>query len=149
MQVLQTFPPAKQTVIVKGSGSSASAAATNLALDTFNAPDDPAYRVVVDLRGLTKVRLFGRMSGTLVAATKIRIRYHPGGDPTVSTADGSWATLMDTAGSHTASTDFYSAAADVPAAAQINDCVIQAGLFSGDGAADPTLAKVVLSFYAG
>lgn len=127
--------------------AAASAAATNLALNTFSAVGDPAYRYMVDLRGCTKVRIMGRFGGTIVAATKIRVQYHTGVNPAVSSGDAGWTTLADSAGSHTVNTMFYSAEISVPAGAQINDCLVRAGIFSGDGAADPTMSACVLNFY--
>lgn len=103
---------------------------------------------MVDLRGKTKVRIQGRIGGALVAATKLRVQYHTGVNPAVATGDGGWTTLADTAGSHTLNTMFYSAEINVPAGAQINNCLIRVGLFSGDGAADPTITCCVLNFYA-
>ena len=126
----------------------ASAAATNLASNTFNAVSDPSYRWMVDLRGKTKVRIMGRIGAALVSATKLRVQYHTGGDPNVSSGDAGWTTLADTAGSHTVNVMFYSAEINVPAGAQINNCLIRVGLFSGDGAADPTITACVLNFYA-
>lgn len=126
----------------------ASAAATNLAANTFNAVSDPNYRQMVDLRGKTKLKVMGRIGGALVAATKLRVQYHTAGNPAVATGDAGWTTLADTAGSHTLSTLFYSAELSVPAGAQINDCLVRVGLFSGDGAADPTITCCILNFYA-
>lgn len=126
----------------------ASAAATNLALNAFAAPSDPAYRRMVDLRGKSFVRIQGRIGGALVAATRIRVQYHTAGNPAVATGDAGWATLADTAGSHTLNTMFYSSEIAVPAQAQINHCLVRVGLFSGDGAADPTMTCAVLNFYA-
>lgn len=125
----------------------ASAVATNLAANAVNAVSDPNLRQMVDLRGLTKVRIQGRIGGTLVAATKIRIQYHTGGNVAVATGDAGWTTLADSAGSHAAGTMFYSAEIAVPAGAQINNCLIRAVLFSGDGAADPTITACLLNFY--
>jgi hypothetical protein len=125
----------------------ASAIATNLALNTFNAVSDPSFRQMMDLRGYTKVRIQGRIGGTLVAATKIRIQYHTGGNPAVLTGDAGWTTLADTAGSHTVNVMFYSAEIAVPAGAQVNDVQIRCGLFSGDGAADPTVTCCICNFY--
>lgn len=126
---------------------SASAAATNLASNTFNAVSDPSYRYMVDLRGCTKVRIQGRIGAALVAATKLRVQYHTGVNPAVASGDAGWTTLADTAGSHTVNTMFYSAEISVPAGAQINDCLVRVGLFSGDGAADPTITACILNFY--
>jgi hypothetical protein len=126
----------------------ASGAATNLALNAFNAIGDPAYRTIADLRGRTKVRVMGRIGGALVAATKLRVQYHTGGNPAVATGDAGWTTLAETAGSHTLNTLFYSAEINVPVGAQINHCLIRVGLFSGDGAADPTITACVLNFYS-
>ena len=125
----------------------ASAAATNLAANTWKDVSDPSFRQMCDLRGLTKVRIHGRIGGSLVAATKIRIQYHTGGDPAVSTSDGGWTELVTTAGSHSVNTMFYSAEIAVPAGAQVNNVLIRCGLFGGDGAKDPTVTCCVLNFY--
>jgi hypothetical protein len=126
----------------------ASSAATNLALDTWSAVDDPDYRVMVDLRGMAYARLLGRIGGSLVAASKIRVQYNPTSDPTIATGDGGWAELLTSAGSHTLDTAFLTAAVAVPSAARIFPCLIRVGLYSGDGAADPTISGAMLTFYA-
>lgn len=126
----------------------ASAVATNLALNAFNAVSDPNFRQMCDLRGFTKVRIQGRIGGALVAATKIRIQYHLGGNPAVVTGDAGWTTLADSAGSHTVNVMFYSAEIAVPAGAQVNDVLIRCGLFSGNGTADPTITTCIMNFYA-
>lgn len=125
----------------------ASAAATNLAAATFSAVSDPNYRRMVNLLRLGKVRIQGRIGGTLVAASKLRIQYHTGGDPAVATGDGGWTTLADTAGSHTVNVMFYSAEIAVPSGAQVNNVLIRVGLYDGDGAADPTITTCVLNLY--
>lgn len=128
--------------------TAASAAATNLAANTFNAVSDPNYRRMVDLRGKTHVRIMGRFGGAVVAATRLRVQYHTGGNPAVVTGDAGWQTLAESAGSHTVNAMFYSAEIPVPAGAQINNCLVRVGIFGGDGAADPTLTCAVLNFYA-
>lgn len=125
----------------------ASAAATNLAANTFSAVGDPNYRQMVDLRGMTKLRVQGRIGGSLVAATRLRVQYHVGGDPAVATGDAGWQTLGDTAGPHVLNGMFYSAELTVPAGAQVNNCLVRVGLFGGDGAADPTITAAILNFY--
>jgi hypothetical protein len=125
----------------------ASAAATNLAANTFNAVSDPAFRQFVDLRGMTKIRIQGRFGGAVVAATRLRIQYHTGGNPAVVTGDAGWTTLAESAGSHTVNVLFYSAEIAIPAGAQINDCLIRCGIFGGDSAADPTLSCCILNCY--
>lgn len=125
----------------------ASTAATNLALNAWNPVNDLDFRQVVDLRGMTKLRLHGKIGGTLVAATKIRVRYHLGGNITVATADAGWLVLCDSAGGHAANTHFFSAELAIPAGAQVSPVVLQPGLFSGDGVADPTLLGCVLLCY--
>jgi hypothetical protein len=125
----------------------ASAVATNLAINTVNAVSDPSFRQMVDLRGMTKVRIQGRFGGAVVAATKLRIQYHVGVNPAVATGDAGWTTLADSAGSHTVNTMFYSAEIAVPAGAQINNCLLRCVIFSGDGAADPTISTCILNFY--
>jgi hypothetical protein len=125
----------------------ASAAATNLAVNVFNAVSDPNFRQMVDLRGKTKLRIMGRIGAALAAATKLRLQYHTSGNPAIATGDAGWTTLADTAGGHTVNTLFYSAELLVPAGAQINDCLVRVGLFSGDGTADPTITCCMVNFY--
>lgn len=125
----------------------ASAVATNLANDTMNAVSDPNFRQMVDLRGRTKVRIMGRIGGSLHAQTLIRIQYHLGGDPAVASADGGWTLLADTAAGHTLDTMFYSAEISVPVGARVNDCLIRCCLYDGNGTADPTISACVLNFY--
>lgn len=125
----------------------ASAVATNLAANAFNAVSDPNLRQIHDLRSQAKLRIQGRIGGTLVAATKLRVQYHLGGDPAVSSGDAGWKTLADSAGAHTVNAMFYSAEAVVPAEAQINNLLLRVGLFSGDGVADPTVTCCVLNLY--
>jgi hypothetical protein len=125
----------------------ASAAASNLAANAVNAVGDPNYRQVHDLRGMTKARLQGRIGGTVNAATRLRIQYHLGGNPAVLTGDAGWTTLCESAGSHVAGTMFYSAELSIPAPAQVNNVLLRAVLFSGDGAADPTITTAILCVY--
>lgn len=142
-----TGPIQTQQVIFVHPLTSASAAATNLALNAVNAVSDMNLRRVVDLRGLTKCRMMGRIGGSLVAATKIRLQYHTGGNIAISSGDAGWTTLADSAGGHVISVLFYSTELAVPVAAQIQTCVVRAVLFSGDGAADPTISCCVVDFY--
>lgn len=127
--------------------AAASAAATNLAATQFNAVSDPSYRRMMDLRGLTKMKIQGRIGGTLVAATKLRVQYNPSSNPAIATGDAGWATLATTAGSHTLNTMFYTAELAIPAGAQINDCQVRVGLYDGDGVADPTITCCILNIY--
>lgn len=136
-----------KTVVLHHPHMAASAAATNLAANAFNAVSDPNFRQMVDLRGLTKVRIQGRIGGTLVAATRLRVQYHLGGNPAVATADAGWVTLAESAGSHTANAMFYSAEASVPVGAQVNHCLLRVGLLGGDGVADPTITACILNLY--
>jgi Collagen triple helix repeat (20 copies) len=143
-----TGPAGPSFVPLQPLNSAASAAATNLAVDTWNAVSDPNFRAMVDLSSYTKVRMMARIGGALVAVTKVRIQYHTGGDPAVATGDAGWTTLIDSAGNHTLSVAFYTPELAVPAGAQINNCLIRAGLFSGNGTADPTLTGCLLNFYS-
>lgn len=136
------------SVILHHPKDAATGAFTNLAASTVGAVSDPSYRQMINLEGFTKARMMGRIGGTLVAATKIRIQYHTGGDPTISSADGGWTTLMTSAGSHTVNSLFYTAEASIPSGAQIAVCLIRAVLFDGDGAADPTLSACTFNVYA-
>jgi hypothetical protein len=137
-----------RTVELLSPNETASAVATNLAVSTVNAVSDPNFRRLLDLRTLTKLKVMGRFGGTVVAATKLRIQYHTSPNPAIATGDAGWTTLADSAGSHTAGTMFYTAELAVPAGAQINDCQIRCVIFSGDGAADPTISACVCNFYS-
>ena len=128
--------------------TAASAVATNLAAATFSAVTDPNYRAVVDLRGYTKVRFQGRIGGSVVNANKIRVQYHTSGNPNIASADAGWTTLATSAGTHGLNVPFYTSELAVPAGAQIETAVIRAGLYDGDGAADPTMTACILNFYA-
>jgi hypothetical protein len=125
----------------------ASAPATNLAAATAASVSDPNLRQMVDFRGVNSLRVLGRIGGSLVAATKLRVQYHVGGNPAVADGDGGWTTLVDSAGGHTLDTLFYTAEAAVPAGAQINHVLVRAQLYDGDGAADPTISACVLNVY--
>lgn len=125
----------------------ASAAATNLALNAFNAVSDPSFRQFVDLRGLTKFRIHGRIGGSLAAATKLRGQYHLGVNPAVATGDAGWQTLGDTAGGHSVNVMFFSSEMAIPPAAMIQNCLIRVGLVGGDGVTDPTVTCAILDFY--
>jgi hypothetical protein len=127
--------------------NAASAAATNNGASAFTAVSDPNERTIADLRGKTKIKIMGRFGGAVAAATKMRIQYHPGGNPAVASGDAGWATLAESAGSHTVNVLFYTAELAIPAGAQVNDCVIRAGIFGGDGVVDPTITACVLNVY--
>ncbi len=117
----------------------ASVAATNLAASTLNCVSDPSLRTVMNMSGLTKVRFMGKLGGTVVAATTMRLQYHTGGNIAVATGDAGWTTLDTSAGSHTAGAWFYSTEITIPTAAQADNMIIRACIFGGDGAADPTI----------
>lgn len=143
-------PPGTQfgnSILLLAPNGAASAVATNLAANAFNAVSDPNYRQMHDLRGMTKIRIQGRIGGALVAATKLRVQYHVGGNPAVATGDAGWTTLADSAGGHTVNTMFYSAEIAIPAGARINNCLLRVGVFSGDGVADPTITCAILNVY--
>jgi hypothetical protein len=134
-------------VVLKDLSTAASAAATNLALNTLNCVSDPNYRTITNLKGMTKIRLLGRFGGTLVNATTMRIQYSTSANPAIATGDASWATLATSAGTHTTGTYFYTAEFAIPAAAQINNVQLRACIFSGDSFADPTLTAAKLNIY--
>lgn len=136
-----------KTIVFHPPYQAASAAATNLALNAFNAVSDPNYRQFHDLRGMTKVRIQGRIGGALTAVTKLRFQYHLGGNPAVATGDAGWTTLADSAGIHTVNVMFYSAELSIPVAAQANNVLLRVGLHSGDGVADPTITTALLNVY--
>lgn len=137
-----------QEIVLLHSLMTASAIATNLALNAVSAVSDPNLRRFVDLRGLTKCRIQGRLGGTINVATRIRLQFHIGQNIGIASNDAGWATLADTAGSHTANVMFRSAEFTIPVEARIQDCIVRAVIFSGDGAADPTISCCVVSFYA-
>jgi len=124
----------------------ASPAATNIAVNTFVAVGDPSYRMMIDLRGMTNVKVMGRIGGALVAVTALRVQYHTGGNPAVATGDAGWTTLATTPGNHTLDTLFYTGNLAVPAGAAILDCLLRVGIWSGNGTADPTITACVLNF---
>lgn len=134
-----------QQITLHHPAMSASAVATNLGATSFNAVSDPNFRQMVDARNLTTVRLTGRIGGSLVAATKIRVQYHLGGNIAIATGDAGWVTFLDSNGSHTLNTLFSSANVSIPSAARVANLIVRVGLFSGDGAADPTITCAVLS----
>lgn len=143
-----TGPVTGKTITLLAPNGSASAAATNLAANTFNAVSDPNYRQMHDLRGMTSVRIQGRIGGSLVAATKLRVQYHTSADPAIATGDAGWTTFADSAGSHTLNVMFYSAEIAIPSGAKVNPVQLRVGLFSGDGVADPTITCACLNVYA-
>jgi hypothetical protein len=142
-----TGPLAGKTIVLLAPNDTASAAATNLAVNTFNAVSDPAYRQMHDLRGMTKARILGRLGGAVAAATKLRFQYHAGGNPAVLTGDAGWTTLAESAGSHTVNVMFYSAEINLPVGAQVNNALVRVGVFGGDGAADPTITCAMMNVY--
>lgn len=140
-------PVCTQVVDIIKPNDAASAAATNNALNVFAAVSDPALRRVLDLRGYSSGRLIGRLGGTVAAATKIRIQYHAGGDPNVSSADAGWTTVADTGGSHTSGQAFITPVITLSAGMLIENVLLRAGIFSGDGAADPTITVCTFNLY--
>lgn len=143
-----TGPVTGKTITLLAPNGTASAAATNLAANTFSAVSDPSFRQMHDLRGMTNVRILGRIGGSLVAATKLRFQYHLSADPTIATNDAGWTTFADSAGSHTLNALFYSAEIAIPAGAKVNPVQLRVGLFGGDGVADPTITCACLNVYA-
>lgn len=139
---------AGQYVSLLAANGATSGAFTNLTAGNVGAVADPNFRAMLDLRGITKIRIMGRHGGSIVAATKLRIQYHTGIDPAVASGDAGWTTLATSAGSHTLNVMYYTAEITVPAGAQINNCLIRAVLFDGDGAADPTITLCICNFYA-
>lgn len=141
---LSPMPGAGEVTLVEPFESSA--VATNLAASTFNAVSDPYLRRMVDLRHSTKMRIMGDFKGSVATATKMRIQYHTGGNWLVSSGDGGWATLGDSAGSHTIQTPWVSSEITIPTAARIKDCVIRCGIYDGNGTADPLISTCFLYF---
>jgi hypothetical protein len=141
-------PLTGKTIVLLAPNGAASAAATNLAANTFSAVSDPAFRQIHDLRGMTKARIHGRLGGAVVAATRLRFQYHLGGDPAIASGDAGWITLVESAGSHAVNVMFYSAEINIPVGAQMNDVLLRVGIFGGNGTADPTITCASLSVYA-
>jgi hypothetical protein len=139
--------PKAMEVIFHHPKDAATGAFSNLAASTVGAVSDPSYRAFTSLVGFTKVRFLGRLGGSIVAATKLRIQYHTSSDPTVATGDAGWTTLTTSAGSHTLSALFLTAEEAVPSGARINPVQIRAVLFDGDGVADPTMTCLRAFFY--
>jgi hypothetical protein len=102
---------------------------------------------MVNAEGLTKARVLGRIGGTLVAGTRLRLQYHLGANPAVLTGDAGWTTLLDTASGHSVNVLFYSAEAAVPVAARVNHLLVRVGIFGGDGVADPTISCCCVNLY--
>jgi len=127
--------------------TAASAAATNLAASTLNCVSDPSLRTVVNMAGFTKLRIVGRIGAATATTTTIRMQYHTGGNPAVATGDAGWTTLATSAGNHTAGNWFNDAEQSIPSGAQIDNLVIRACIFGGNGTADPTLNGVYLNLY--
>ncbi len=125
---------------------SASAPATNLSANTIGAVSDPNLRQFADLREVTKCRIHGRLGGSVSTSTKVRLQYHLGDDITVPTNDNGWKTLADSSGNHSVNTIFRSAEVAVPLAAKVQNCLVRAVLFSGDGQADPTITSCIVDF---
>jgi CheY-like chemotaxis protein len=96
---------------------------------------------------MTKIRFQGRFGGSLVNATTMRLQYHLGGNPAVVTGDAGWTTLATSAGSHGVNGLFYTAEETIPTAARVNNVLLRACVFSGDGAADPTITNAQLNVY--
>lgn len=126
--------------------SPTAAAANNLAA-AFVAVSDPSLRQMTDLRFATKGRMQARIGGSLDASTKIRLQYHLGGNPAVGTADPGWVTLFTSAGGHLLNQMFYSPEFVIPEVARVNDVLVRAGIFGGNGVADPTITCCVLNLY--
>lgn len=140
-------PIQTQHVIFHHPLMAASAIATNLAANVVNAVSDPNFRQFVDLRGLTRCRIVGRIGGNINVENRIRLQFHIGGNIAVATGDAGWQTLAETAGSHTVNVMFRSAELTIPVAARIQTCLVRAVLFSGDGVADPTVTCCIVDFY--
>lgn len=133
-------------VVLQSLQMSASAAATNNGASTFTAVGDPNFRqVIFTTAAISTVFLQGRLGGTVAAGTKLRVQYAPTTDMNLGTSDSAWATLIDSAGSHTANVSFLSTAA-VPGGAIGATCLLRCGIYGGDGAADPTITACILNF---
>lgn len=126
--------------------SAASSPASNNGASTFTPVNDPNYRFTT-YAAFNRCYMQGRIGGSLVAATKIRIQYVLTSDPNIATGSGSWATLMESAGSHTLNTSFLTADMNVPALAGGAHCLLRCGIYGGDGVADPTISLCVLTFF--
>jgi hypothetical protein len=123
----------------------AAAASLNPAA-TFTAAGDPATRRILNLTNCDKVRFLARIVGP-ATATKLRIQYSTSTDPTIADNDVSWTTLATSSGTHPNDVWFYTAAANVPSGAQINNVQIRIGIYDGDGAASPHISACAINFY--
>lgn len=124
-----------------------SAIASNLASNTFNAVSDPSLRQFANLGNYTQVRMQGRIGNSLVAATSILIQYHLSDDINVATNDAGWQTLITSSGGHTLNQMFYSDRILLPEELKVDNVIIRAGMYSGNGAADPRITCCILNFY--
>lgn len=126
---------------------SPTAAASNNASTAFTPVSDPSLRQMTDLRFAAKGRMQARIGGTVVAATKIRLQYHLGKNPAIASTDAGWTELYTSVGGHTLNQMFYSPEFDIPEIARVNDVLVRAGIFGGDGVADPTITCCILNLY--
>lgn len=123
------------------------APAAGLGSGVWEAVDDPDLRQVVDLRGCDSVKIHGRLSGTICNDNKIRVQYNVS-DVAADTA-GKWHTLATSRGQHTLDEMFWTSGRSVPDDAQIENCILRAGIYDGDGVADPQISCCILSFSLG
>ena len=127
-----------------GTASSASPA---LAAATWDDLDDPNFRRILDLRGVVRMGIMGRLTAN-VPLTQIRVQFHTGGVITVLTTDDDWHTLNSSWGSHTADALWYEQSHTVPDGACVDGCISRVGLYGGDGVASPQITCCILHFYS-
>jgi hypothetical protein len=101
-------------------------------------------RRIVDLRGITKFRMQGMLANGPSTANKLRVEYKNSTDLTTTTG---WSVLCTSAGTHANTTWFDTGELTMPVGADIVNCQLRAGIYDGNGVADPALQACVLSFY--
>ncbi len=135
---------AKGKVFTLVTGFSITSSASLLGAGAWKAVSDPALRAMIDLRGITTIKVLCMLGGN-APATKLRVQYHTGGNPNMLDGDPGWKTLGDSPGNHPTAT-LFEYAIPVPEEARIENCLIRVGLYDGDGLASPTINMCRLRF---
>jgi hypothetical protein len=118
------------------------AAATNIDMGEVVAPNDADLRLVVDLRGMTCVKLQGRLSSN-VAQNKLGVQYST--NMNFSAGGGHWIEMVSSKGNHTGGVTFWTAEYEIPDEAQKEEVMIRPVIMDGDGAADPAIGFCILN----
>ena len=90
----------------------------------------------------------GRLSGSVVAATKLRVQYIITNDMNISTSDAGWTTLIESAGGHTINQSFLTGPVAIPAGAKYDNCILRCGIYGGNAVAAPTITLCIFDFYS-